>query len=293
MIYMLTHCFVYTNDIFLEKRFWQISPCTCHELSLFQNYSDLKMNQSHQISPSNVSALSSNPAGIFSDEQVDPKSCANLKLKRPWRRSRAWGLSSDTSTFCCIWLKSMWHGIHETLCLPTFTLKFKLNVRKTTIHGFYGYWFISKVYLIDNQRQKLTYIIDIHPAVASKAPNLGQVQIWVSLDVGIRNQMSKNVVGLGWYQWCPIVTIVSKTMEIYPKFGSHHDFHEICRSIWRQVCEARWGPIAPCPEEVIGGWCRGGELPCFAVFFQHDTKEVDGFDVTLLMFKLFDCNLDT
>lgn len=201
MIYMLTHCFVYTNDIFLEKRFWQISPCTCHELSLFQNYSDLKMNQSHQISPSNVSALSSNPAGIFSDEQVDPKSCANLKLKRPWRRSRAWGLSSDTSTFCCIWLKSMWHGIHETLCLPTFTLKFKLNVRKTTIHGFYGYWSISKVYLIDNQRQKLTYIIDIHPAVASKAPNLGQVQIWVSLDVGIRNKMSKNVVGLGWYQF--------------------------------------------------------------------------------------------
>lgn len=159
------------------------------------------------------------------------------------------------------------------ICLPTFTLKFKLDVRKTTIHGFYGHWFISKVYLIDNQRQKLTYIIDIHPAVASKAPNLGQVQIWVSLDVGIRNQMSKNVVGLGWYQWCPIVTIVSKTMEIYPKFGSHHDFP---LEAFRQVCEARWGPIAPCPEEVFGGWCRGGWASVLRGVFQHDTREVDG-----------------
>jgi len=150
-------------------------------------------------------------------------------------------------------------GSMKHMFAPTFTLKFKLDVRKTTIHGFYGYWFMSKVYLIDNQRQKLTYIIDIHPAVASKAPNLGQVQIWVSLDVGIRNKMSKNVVGLGWYQWSPIVTIVSKTMEIYPNFGSHHDFP---RNLSKHLAPGVWSSMGSHCAMPGGGvwWMTPGGL---------------------------------
>ena len=65
-------------------------------------------------------------------------------------------------------------------------------------------------------------------------------------------------------------------MEIYSNFGSHHDFPRNLSKHFARCVKLDGVPLRHARRRCLVDDAGGVELPCFAVFFQHDTKEVDG-----------------